>query len=102
MCVNLAAAAAGVLDGSDLGFVICVVDITADWPAYLFATCFRHWNHNMHPCPLCDTTLSTMTSLENITADSGPWNIFTQEQYLKLIASSKKVIWNFNNLCVVI
>ena len=94
VCVNLAAAAAGVLAGSDLGFVICVVDITADWPAYLFATCFRHWNPNMHPCPLCDTTLSTMTSLENITADSGPWNIFTQEQYLKLIASSKNN-WEF-------
>ena len=90
VCVNLAAAAAGVLAGRDLGFVICVVDITADWPAYLFATCMRHWNHNMHPCPLCDIKLSDMKSLENVTADSGPWNIFTQEQYLKLIASSKK------------
>ena len=100
VCVNLAAAAAGVLAGRDLGFVICVVDITADWPAYLFATCMRHWNHSMHPCPLCDITLSDMTSLENVTADSGPWNIFTQEQYLKLIASSKKAIWICSNLCL--
>ena len=100
MCVNLAAAAAGVLAGRDLGFVICVVDITGDWPAYLFATCMRHWNHNMHPCPLCDVKLSDMRSLENVTADSGPWNIFTQEQYLKLIASSKKAIWICGNLCL--
>ena len=95
VCINLAAAASGVLDGSELGYVICVVDITADWPAYLFAACLRHWNHSMYPCPLCDIKLASMMSLDNITAKCGPWNVITQEMYLKLIASAKKAAWTF-------
>lgn len=97
ICANLAAAATGILNGKDLGYAICVVDITADWPAYLFAACFRHWNHNTHPCPLCDIKLSSMLSLDEVTASSGPWNDFTQEQYLKLLAASKKATWEFYN-----
>ena len=100
MCINLAAAATGFLNGEDLGFVICVIDITADWPAYLFAAAFRHWNHNVHPCPLCDIKLFAMLSLDKVTPNSGPWNIFTQEQYLKLLASSKKATWDFGSPCL--
>ena len=90
VCVNLAAAAKGVTNGLDLGYCIAVGDITADWPAWLFMTGFRYWNHAMHPCPKCDVKLINMLRLEDLSTHSDPWNPFTHEEYEALIAANTK------------
>lgn len=87
VCANLADAARGLINGGALGYHIAVGDITADWPAWLFVSGLRYWNHALHPCPKCDVKLCDMLSLDHSTTNSDPWNNFETEEYETLIAT---------------
>ena len=79
------------MNGVALTYKIAVGDITADWPAWLFITGLRYWNHAIHPCPKCDVKLCDMLALDQSTTNSDPWNNFTCEEYEALISASVRV-----------
>lgn len=75
-------------------FVVCVVEVRADWPAFCEIAGVRYWNHAIAGCPKCTIPHSMMISAEQIpsmTVDGSNWPAFTSEQYLATIKKCKIV-----------
>ena len=71
-------------------FRVAVVDVQADWPGWLLATCLRYWRHGVYPCPCCD--VKHFGNLNAITSSGGPWEDYTHDSWLADVASHKKVL----------
>lgn len=90
--MDLVRAAEGIdMNGSPMDFVTLVVDTTADWPAWLFLTAQRYWNHAKHPCPKCDVKLKNMCVVHDIgtCGDTDPWDLITKERHAEILAASQ-------------
>ena len=69
-----------------LCFVIAVIELRADWPAWAEVAGIRIWKHAIFPCPKCDMRLVAITCNEligQIKLNSQPWNGYTHEHYLQ-------------------
>lgn len=70
---------------SVLSFLIAIIEMRTDWPAWCEVIGVRSWAHGRYPCPKCDLPLSRMITanyISQITLDSAPWGKYGQEQYL--------------------
>ena len=67
--------------GRQLGFVIAVVEIRADWPGFVLPMGLRTCSHKSCPCPFCKTTKSNMNDLSRLSLHSGPAQHYTNEEY---------------------
>ncbi len=76
-------------DIGDAVFRVAVVDVQADWPGWPLASCQRYWKHALYPCPCCNIT--DFSDLNAITSAGGPWTNYTHDDWLKDVASHKKV-----------
>ena len=65
--------------GRAIGIVLPVTEIRADWPALCTPCGFRSWNHNVHPCPVCDTPKRLLGHMAGVTCDGGFWEDWTEE-----------------------
>ena len=69
-----------------------VLDIMGDLPAFLSIFGLRYWSHSVHPCPmrLANQTEITSNSAHNITVDTFPFQIYSDEDYVRDIDARKK------------
>ena len=77
-----------------LGFVLAVIEIRADWPAWCSLSGTRIWKHARFPCPKCDMPASMITNVSTlglVTLTSGPWEPYLQKHYLEDVAKHKIV-----------
>jgi hypothetical protein len=68
-----------------LSFVIAIIEMRADWPAWNEVAGVRSWAHGRFPCPKCDLPLCKMITcgyVNRVTLHNGPWNEYRHEQYL--------------------
>lgn len=67
-----------------LSFVVAVIELRADWPAWCEVSGVRSWAHSLFPCPKCDLPLARMTTaayIHSVSVESGPWNKYGQQNY---------------------
>ena len=72
----------------DVVYRVAVVDVQADWPGWLLASCLRYWTHAMYPCPGCN--IKDFSDMNAITSVGGPWETYTHDDWLSDVASHKK------------
>jgi hypothetical protein len=78
----------------ELVFLIAVIEIRTDWPAFCEVIGVRQWGHATYPCPKCNLTLQKMITtayLSQVTVDSGPWKKYGQQEYLEDVKRSSIV-----------
>lgn len=76
-------------DVCELEFVIAVVGVDGDWPAWGKLMGVRLWNHALYPCTCCTVPQVDILSMSNYTAVDGPWSNYTQMQYWIDVGNSK-------------
>ena len=68
-----------------LMFVLAILEIRADWPAWAEFVGIRTWAHHTFPCPKCDMRLHRCidsTIQGSIRRGSLPWTPYTHDDYL--------------------
>ena len=88
---NLTDAAEGQIGGKPLGYYLAVGDNTADWPAWLFVSGLRYWNHKLYCCPKCSVTLANMTCIDKLSSREHDCSTFEVEEYEALVTAFEKV-----------
>lgn len=74
-----------------LAFLIAIIEIRTDWPAWCEVIGVRFWRHAKFPCPKCDLPLTRMLTtnyISQLTLSTGPWRKYGQEQYLADVEKS--------------
>ena len=73
-----------------LQFVLAILELRADWPAWAAFVGIRTWSHHTFPCPKCDLRLSVLkdsTKQGAIRRGAAlPWTPYTHDDYLNDIA----------------
>ena len=90
---------------SVLAFMIAVVEMRTDWPAWCEVIGVRTWAHARFPCPKCNCPLSKMVvapCTSQITLENGPWEKYGQEEYLADVRRSTIVVWRMLIVCVLL
>ena len=80
---------------SVLAFVIAVIEMRTDWPAWCEVVGVRSWAHGIFPCPKCNCPLSKMITAScttQVTIENGPWEKYGHEEYLADVARSTIVV----------
>ena len=70
--------------GMEMGFLLCILDLMADWPAWCSWAGLRQWNHKVSPCPCCNISLNSMSSSDSVNGISvcaGPWSEYGSQEY---------------------
>ena len=66
-------------------FIIVVLEIRADWPAWAELSGIRIWAHAIFPCPKCDmrkAAISNTVYVGFVKTTSTPWNSYRHQDYL--------------------
>jgi hypothetical protein len=78
--------------GLALGFVLVLVQIKTDWPAFNLCSATRSWAHASFPCPLCNIPKRCMLSMRGATLHKlSSYNNYSEQDYLDEVARCKKV-----------
>lgn len=75
-----------------LPFIVAVLELRCDWPAWNEMSGVRFWNHRSHPCPKCSISkalMHTCSFLGDIASGHEPHEKYGHQQYLEDIARSK-------------
>jgi hypothetical protein len=81
---------------ADLNFVIAVIEVRADWPAWTNLSGMRIWAHKVYPCPKCDSSVEMINNVSQwglVTLNTGPWKPYQHHDYLADIRRHKIVFW---------
>jgi hypothetical protein len=67
-------------------FVVVILEIRADWPAWAELAGIRIWAHGDYPCPKCDLSLQTISNagyVAFVKLTSVPWASYGHNEYLR-------------------
>ena len=72
--------------GKSMGFLVAILDLMTDWPAWTSWSGMRQWAHDLHPCPKCNIKKILMHSNDSVqgvslSIESGPWEDYTHKDY---------------------
>jgi hypothetical protein len=76
---------------SELLFVLAVIEMRADWPAWNEIAGVRSWAHATFPCPKCTLPLAMMITADKIgeiSASNWPWSLYRHLNYMEDVQRS--------------
>lgn len=103
------------MDQGDLitvSFLVAILEMRSDWPAWTDFSGLRIWNHNRSPCPKCNIPrclIASTTDWGLVSLTQMPWEEYGQQQYLEDIEKhrivtysmfSKSVYWLVSSMSV--
>ena len=68
-----------------------IIDIKADWPAFVELTGLRTWSHSLHCCPCCMVTKKELTELGGFTQNTCKHEPFDQHLYAATVEANFRV-----------
>lgn len=80
------------LEAKNDTYRLAILDLRADWAAFIEITGFRSWSHGTHPCCLCSVTQDSMYVFDGISLISQPWQNYTKQIYEIDVANSTKAL----------